>query len=281
MEEIWHVLAHAFLDTVQTIPLLYLAYLLVEYIERHTTKRLVRALAKHKGLGVPLGALAGSIPQCGLPVAAAKLYANKVITTGTLVALLLSVSDEAVPMLIAQQRYETLLPLLLSKFIIGVVGGLIVTAFSRGKQTHIPVDDSGHQEEHTGHHIHNIFLCALKHTLLMFLFIWGASILIGLIIHFVGEERIASLLLNGSGFQPLITGLFGFIPSCAASVLLTELYISGSLSFGAMLSGLCTATGVGILVLFRANKNILQNVKIMIFLYVIGGFAGIAADWIF
>ncbi|MGI6176045.1 MAG: putative manganese transporter [Christensenellales bacterium] len=281
MEEIWHVFTHAFLDTVQTLPLLYLAYLLVEYIERHATKRLVRALTKHKGLGVPLGALAGSIPQCGLPVAAAKLYANRVITSGTLIALLLSVSDEAVPMLIAQQRYDTLLPLLISKFIIGVLGGLIATVFSRGRQTHVQQAAAGPHEDHTDHHIHNIFLCALKHTLLMFLFIWGASILIGLIIHFVGEDQIASLLLNGSGFQPLITGLFGFIPSCAASVLLTELYISGSLSFGAMLGGLCTATGVGILVLFRANKNILQNIKIMVFLYGIGVLAGIAADWIF
>lgn len=267
----------AFLDSLKMLPFLFIAYLILEYIEHRSSAKLARALGSSR-LGAVGGAILGCVPQCGFSVTAANLYAGKVISMGTLAAVFLSTSDEALPLMLAHpEAYPMMFALLGLKVGIAIIAGLAIDLIARRVRKN-GFEKSGEEAIHemckTCHCEHGIWGSAFRHTLNIFLFIFIVLLVLNLCVELTGEETLASILLTGSVFQPLVAGLIGFIPNCAASVLLTELYLAGSISFGSAVAGLCTSAGVGIAVLYRVNRNVKENLLITLLLYVIGVVSG-------
>lgn len=253
----------ALLDSLKLLPFLFGAYLLIEWVEHRASGRLVRFLQKAGRLGPVAGAVAGCVPQCGFSILAANLFSGGMITMGTLAAVFLSTSDEALPILLAHSdRLGAVGALLGGKVVIGILAGFLIDLMIRrpvAEEKHL------HHQEMCGHcHCdHGILRSALTHSLQIFLFLFLVSLGLGLAIHFIGEQRLSSLLMADSFWQPLIASVIGLIPNCASSVLITELYLSGALSFGAAMAGLCTGTGMGILVLFRIHRNWKENLQVL------------------
>ena len=207
-------------------------------------------------------------------MAAANLYAGRVITMGTLVAVFLSTSDEAVPLLLGDpSRAGALLPLLGLKVAVGALAGLAVDQVMARRP---PREEGIHD---LCHHCHceegSILGAALRHTGSIFLFILAVNLALGGGVALLGEERLAALLLDGSLLQPVAAALLGLIPNCAASVLLTRLYLAGAVSFGALAAGLLSASGVGVLVLFRANPRPRENLAVLGLVWGTGGAVGL------
>lgn len=271
------ILLDALFDSLKMLPFLFLAYLILEYIEHRSSTKLQKLLGSGN-LGAVSGALLGCVPQCGFSVTASNLYAGRVITVGTLIAVFLSTSDEAVPLMLAHpEAYPMLFALLAIKVGIAILAGLLVDVaarrFRRGSGAPRESIHELCEQEHC-HCEHGIVVSALRHTGGVFLFIFAVLVALNLAVALIGEERLSSLLLTGSVFQPLVAGLIGFIPNCAASVLLTELYLAGSISFGSAVAGLCTSAGVGLAVLFKVNHNVRENLLIVAVLYVVGMVSG-------
>ncbi len=267
------ILLDAFLDTLKTLPFLFGAYFLIEYLEHRGGGRLASALAKLGPWGPLGGAALGCVPQCGFSVAAANLYAGGLISPGTLVAVFLSTSDEALPILLSHPSAgKNILSLLGVKLAAGAVFGLLTDFVCRRfSDKGLPAAAHEAHKDHCCEHAGEpggVLRAALVHTGQVALFLLIINLALDAAFHFVGEETISRLLLSGSVFQPLLAALVGFIPNCAASVLLTELYLSGSLSFGAAVAGLCTGAGLGMAVLFRANRPQRENLLFAAALYV-------------
>lgn len=281
---LWHAISHAFLHTIEeaalTLPILYITYLLMELLEHKAGER-VNSLISRSGKVAPLfGGLLGAIPQCGFSAAAAGLYAGRVISLGTLLAVFLSTSDEMVPVLLAGKMPPLSVLLLVGvKAIAAVLCGFVIDLLYRPKQAAGQVEELCEQD---GCHCEgkSVFVAALWHALRVALFIFLASFVLHIAIELVGEERIAGLAFNIPVVGHLLAALIGLIPNCAASVVLTELYLGGAMSLGAMLSGLLVGAGVGILVLFRANRHAKENGMILLVLYAIGAALGMLFDLI-
>lgn len=283
--DLGHVLLHTFqdalVDTLKMLPFLFVAYLIIELIERSRGRTLERILSKGGRWGFLPGALLGIVPQCGFSAMAANFYGSRVITLGTLLAVFIATSDEAIPIMLAQpDSYPAMLKLILAKlafaiivgFLIDVVLRKLIPASLRGgwggdaKQV-----DCHHHEEGD-----RLIVAVLKHTVSIFLIVLAFTFAFGLLVTFLGEEQISHFLGGLGLLQPVAAGLFGLIPNCASSVLLTQLYLSGSISFGSVLAGLSTNAGIGLTVLFRANKSLKQNLFILGLLYVLGTAVGVA-----
>lgn len=276
------VLLDAFLDALKTLPFLFGAYLLMEFLEHRAGEKLARSLSKLGPWGPLGGAALGCVPQCGFSVAAANFYAGRLITPGSLLAVFLATSDEALPILLSRPGTLPVLGrLLLVKFAAAALFGLLTDlAVKRFRKA--PAEEPFHQLCHDcGCGEKGIFRAALGHTVRIFLFLLLVNVILGGAISWIGEETISRLLLSGSAFQPLLTALIGFVPNCAASVLLTELYLSGSLSFGAAAAGLCTGAGLGLAVLFRANPHPKENFCLAAALYAAGVLTGLLCTILF
>ena len=246
----------------------------MEWLEHSSGERMEKTLAGARRLGPVTGALLGCIPQCGFSVAAANLYAGRVITLGTLAAVFLSTSDEAVPLLLgAPEQAGVLLPLLGFKVALGALAGMVIDWALRGR----PAPKEGIHDlcENCGCEEGNVLSSALRHTGSIFLFILAVNLLLGWGVTVLGEERLSALLLSQSLLQPLAAALLGLIPNCAASVLLTRLYLAGTVSFGSLAAGLSAASGVGLMVLFRANPRPRENLAIAALIWAIGAGAGV------
>lgn len=257
-------------DALKMLPFLFAAFCLIELLEHHAGEKLSRFFARAGKAGPAVGAVLGCVPQCGFSVLSANLYAGGVITLGTLCAVFLSTSDEAILLLAATpSATPDILKLLLAKVLIGVAAGYLVDFLFRKKtDSELQLKDLC-DHEHCGCHEHGgILRPALLHTAKIFGFVFLITLVLNFLVEFLGHERLETLLLHDSVFQPFLTALFGFIPNCAASVLLTQLYLEGALQFGAVVSGLCTGAGAGLLVLFRENRNPKDNLKILGILYV-------------
>ena len=262
LELFLHLLVHALEDSLGMLPFLFAAYLLMEWLEHRSGERMEAALARARRLGPLAGALLGCVPQCGFSVAAANLYAGRIITPGALVAVFLSTSDEAVPILLgAPEKAGMILPLLGVKAALGLGAGLLVDALWR-PGTEDPREGVHALCEHCHCEERGILPAALGHTAGVFLFILLVNFLLGGAVELLGEERLASLLLSGSLLQPLAAALLGLIPNCAASVLLTRLYLEGALGFGSLIAGLASSAGVGLLVLWRMNPRPRENLAL-------------------
>ena len=280
------VLLDTLLDSLKILPFLFLTYVVMEYIE-HRMGEKTKKIVKNSGkFGPFLGGVLGIFPQCGFSAAAANLYAGKVITLGTLMAIFLSTSDEMLPILISEKVNPiVIIKILVVKVVIAILAGFLIDAFVWGHKKETGNEEA---EEHIGHicdhdHCHcedGIIKSACRHTLQIILFIFIISFVLNGGIALVGEETLSALILNRPFLGVLLSGVVGLIPNCAASVVITQLYLEGMLSTGAMLAGLLVGAGVGILVLFRENLHVKENVKIVLLLYTIGTVAGIILECI-
>lgn len=273
MSEFWyHILSHTIEETISMLPFLFAAYLLIEFLERRSGHGLEKALSKAGRGGPFIGALLGLVPQCGFSVAAANFYAARLISPGTLAAVFLSTSDEAIPLLLASPgHFGDLLALLTVKFILAVGAGTAIDIFWRK-----PITLGKKQKRETADHCHSgILRPALGHALKVFLFLFLFTLALNLLLAALGEERIARLFLTGSFWQPVLGALVGLIPNCAASVLLTQMYLEGGLSFGTAIAGLSTGAGLGLLVLLRTNRPMKDNLILLGLLFLFAVSAGL------
>ncbi len=278
-ELIFDILPHALEETILILPFLFLTYLFMEYLEHKTGDKLITFIKKSTKVGPLIGATTGIVPQCGFSAMASSLYSGRVITLGTLIAVFLSTSDEMIPIMISRQvPVSNLIIVIVTKLVLGALGGFILDFIFRAKRN----EESICVEEMCEHENCNcdkgIFPSALRHTFSVYLYIFIIILALDLIIHNVGEEAIASLVISKPVIGQLICGLIGIIPSCAASVVITELYLGNVISAGAMMSGLLVGSGVGVLVLFRTNKHLKENILLLTSLYAIGIVFGIILD---
>lgn len=225
----------------------------------------------------------GIFPQCGFSVSATNLYAARVITLGTLIAVYLSTSDEMLPIFISEAvPFTTILKILGIKLLIGMIAGfmidLVVRMKNGNKQEKEKIIDLC-EKDHC-HCEHGIVKSALKHTLNIFVFIIVVTLVINILIYFIGEERIAVFLQYSPILGPIIAGMIGLIPNCAASVILTQLYLENVITSATLISGLLVGAGVGLAVLFKANKGVKENIKIVGLLYGIGVISGIIIQFV-
>ena len=289
------IIEDALIDSAKLVPFLFLTYLVMEYLEHKTGER-ARKLIRRPGavdgkvsghrrsfrsLAAPVvGGLLGALPQCGFSAAASNLYAGRVITLGTLMAIYLSTSDEMLPILISEQAPVTMiLKILAAKAVIGMAAGLAIDLLYRkdGERT---AGIHGICEQEHCHCEKGILRSALSHTVKIACFILAVNLGLNLILHFLGEDALGNLILNRPLIGPLLAGLVGLIPNCAGSVVITQLYLSGSMGLGAAMAGLLAGCGVGVLVLFRVNHHRRENLKILGLLYAIGVAAGIVMEWV-
>lgn len=269
-------------DGIRLLPFLFVTYLAMEYIE-HKTSRKTREIMKKSGkCGPVIGGVLGIVPQCGFSTAASNLYAGRIITLGTLAAVFLSTSDEMLPILISQQASShTIIRILAVKAAIGILAGLMIDLLTQMKkkaaQEEFRIEHMcDHQHCHCGEG--KIIKSAIRHTLQIFLFIILISFLLNLLIGFAGEDALAAFISKKPVLGPMVAGVIGLIPNCASSVVLTQLYLEGVLGAGAMIAGLLAGSGVGLLVLYKVNDNLKENVKITLILYAIGVVSGIVIE---
>ena len=277
--EIGHILHHAFSDSIRILPFLFLVYLFVEYLEHKNNTIMHGIFTKSKKLGPLLGAIFGTVPQCGFSVTAAELFSKNAISLGTLIAIFIATSDEAIPLMLAHpDKIGALATLVLVKFVIAAVSGFLIDFFVRRKTADTCCD--GH------HHVHGncescdggILKSALVHSAKIFLYIFAVNIILTAASEVVSPFM--QFISQNKVLQAITASLFGIIPNCAASVVLTELYIAGKLTLSALIGGLCTGAGVGLIVLFKQNKNLKQNLCILALIYAIGVICGIGLGYI-
>lgn len=275
-----HAMAHTVEDSFFVIFILFLTYLAMEYLEHSAGGKLQLLMRKAGRLGAVVGALAGVVPQCGFSAAASNLYAGRVITMGTLLAVYLSTSDEMLPVMIsAHAPVGTIAGILLVKIVVGMAAGLLIDLVcGKRQEEHAHIHEICEQE-HCGCE-RGIFRSALSHTLQVGIFLLLISFALNLVLELLGEDVLSGFLLNRPIVGSLVAGLVGFIPNCAASVAITELYLEGLIGIGSLLSGLLVGAGVGLLVLFRVNHNRLENCRIAGILYIVGVLVGVAAEFV-
>lgn len=263
------------IDTLKLIPFLFVAFLIMEYIEHKLENSGKEKITKSGKLGPIIGSLLGAVPQCGFAVSATNLYATRIISLGTLISIYLSTSDEMLPILIGEGAdFKIILTILLTKIIIGIIAGFIIDFILRKKnKSNYEIHDFCH-EEHCDCE-HSLFKSAVKHTLSITLFIFLVSLVLHIGLHYLGEDTISKLLLKDTFFSPFLSSMIGLIPNCASSVIITELFLNNTISFASCISGLLTGSGVAIVVLFKQNKNLKENLQILLTLYLIGSLSGI------
>ena len=261
-------------ETLLLLPFLFVTYLVLEAIEAKAGSALERFLERARSVGPAAGALAGAIPQCGVSAAAASFYAGGVISVGALMAVFLSTSDELIPVLLSER-----VPVALMVKIVGVkvvcalgvgflVDGLLVAMWHMRRKVSV---HELCEHSHCGCHAHRgILVPALIHTAEIFFFIVVISGAIELCMHYFGEDCLNTLRLNRPFFGELAAGALGLIPNCAVSVAGAKLYLSGAMSSGALMASSFTGSGLGLLVLFRTNRNLKENLMILAAVYVIG-----------
>ena len=316
MEEFFHILLHALKDTALLLPVLFAVYFLIEFLEYKNVFKFQNSKLLKGKASPAMGALFGTVPQCGFSVISSELYAERKVSIGALIAVYVATSDEAIPIMLANYKYiPAMLMLVLAKLILAIgIGYLAMFVYS--KLSHklitqkIAADnhDKHHEDEHDKHHEDNydehgehhenehehIHACChhdtesnkfnwkhpLIHCVKIFVYIFVINVIMGTIIELVGEDTFAKFLKSSSVLQPLFALLIGLIPNCASSVILTELYLMGGLSFGSIITGLCVNAGIGILVLFKQNKNIKENLFIVAMLIIPSLLVGYALHFI-
>ena len=275
------VLEDALIDSIKLIPFLFITYLIMEYIEHKTSDKAKKAIKKSGKFGPAIGAILGIFPQCGFSVSATNLYAARVITLGTLIAVYLSTSDEMLPIFISEAVPAiTIIKILGIKLLIGMIAGFIIDSVLRLKNKEQDEKIVDLCEKEHCHCEHGIVKSALKHTIHIFIFILLITLVINTIIYFIGEDTLANFIQLNPILGPIIAGLIGLIPNCAASVILTQLYLENLITAATMISGLLVGAGVGLAVLFKINKGIKENIKITALLYSIGVISGIIIELI-
>lgn len=271
------ILKDTILDTLKLIPFLFITYLIMEYIEHKTSNKTRETIKKSGKLGPLVGAIVGIFPQCGFSVSATNLYAARVISIGTLISVYISTSDEMLPIALSQLEFGIIAKIIIIKLVIAIIVGFIADVIFRklnkGKEEREDISNLC-EHEHCHCHEEGVIKSSLKHTLSITLYIFLTTLIVNLLIHLVGENVIEEFLTNNLIVGPIISSLIGLIPNCAASAIITNLYIENVINGACLISGLLTGAGVGIMVLFRVNKNIKDNLKIVGIIYFIGVISG-------
>lgn len=280
LEEIF---LHGLLDTLKIIPFLFLTYLLMEFIEHKAGDKAERFM-KRAGVFAPLvGGALGAVPQCGFSAAAANLYAGRIISVGTVIAVFLSTSDEMLPILLSGRvPVGTVILVVAYKALVGIMVGLgvdLILRLRRREPAKINIDAIC--DEDNCHCERGIWYSALHHTVTVSLFVLLITLAINALIFFIGEENLGAIMYNKPFISHLIAAIFGLIPNCAASVALATLCTEGLITAGTMMAGLFSGAGVGLLVLFRINKKHGENLMIVAIVVAVGVIFGLLGDLIF
>jgi hypothetical protein len=276
-------------DSIKILPFLFLTYLIMEYVEHKMGEHSKDVIRRSGKFGPLFGAVCGAFPQCGFSAAASNLYAGRIITLGTLLAIYLSTSDEMLPILVSEQApVSAMVKILGIKVVIGLLAGFLVDLIWGRHQKIRAYAEKPHTEEnfHIDQICENenckcddgIFKSAFKHTLHIFLFLLLVSFILNVCLAMIGEEHIGNFILNRPIVGAVLAGIIGLIPNCAASVIITTLYLNGMMSFGAMMSGLLVGAGVGLIVLCRVNEDVGDNLRVIGLLYLCGVLGGLALD---
>ena len=277
----FHVLEHTVLDVLKLVPFVFVSFLFLEFFEHKMSKKTQTVIKKAGKFGPAVGGLFGAVPQCGFSAMASSMYSTKLITLGSLFAVYLSTSDEMLIIALSKNDATAIkkgLLIVLIKVLIGVVVGFIIDLCFVKKQKH----EHEHihefcQSEHCECE-HGIVRSAVRHTIKITLFILIVTLLLNFAIEYLGEENLSKILLKDSVFAPILAAIVGFIPNCASSVVITEMYLANTISFGSCISGLLTATGMGLVILFRVNKKLKENIYITLLLFFIAVACGMLTD---
>lgn len=270
-------------DTLKLIPFLLVTYLIMEYLEHRAAGKTQKLLRRAGKAGPLLGAAVGLFPQCGFSAAAANFYAARLISRGTLLAVFLSTSDEMLPVLLSEAAgFSVIARILGVKFLTGMtVGFLVDLADRKRKRASSSPEPQIHElceQEHCDCQA-GVIASALRHTGRIAAFLFLASGILNLVILYVGEENLGAFMQSLPVFSVMLTALAGLIPNCAPSVIMTELYLQGALGFGAAMAGLLVGAGVGVLVLFRMNRDRRDNGKLVGILYCAGVTVGLLLEF--
>lgn len=272
------IILDAFLDSIKLLPFLFLTYFVMGIFERATSERSKNLIERAGKIGPVFGGLLGAFPQCGFSTVASNLYVGRIITMGTLIAIYLSTSDEMLPIMISQHvSLGVILRILGAKVIIGIISGFVVD-LTLGWLVRKKKAKKVTKEEGCCNCGSSILIEAIVHTLKVFIFIFIFSLVIGFVIEGVGTNALEALISDVPVLGQLIAGLVGLIPNCAASVVITQLYLDGIIGAGPMMSGLLVGAGVGLLVLFKENHHTKENMLILGTLYVSGVAWGVVIE---
>ncbi|MBD5523769.1 MAG: arsenic efflux protein [Lachnospiraceae bacterium] len=271
------IILDSFIDSVRLLPFLFVTYLVMEYLEHKTGDKMQQAIRRAGNGGPMIGGMLGIFPQCGFSAAASNLYAGRIITLGTLVAVFLSTSDEMLPIMISRNAGAAMIIKVLAvKLAVAVAAGFVIDLIFRANKKDMQIEHLC--EQHHCHCENGIWKSALHHTVEIFVYILIISLVLNLLISWIGEETLGGIILDRPIAGTLIAGLVGLIPNCAASVAVTQLYLDGVLGAGGMLAGLLSGSGVGLLVLLKVNDDWKENLRVIGLLYVIGVAAGIVIE---
>lgn len=269
------------IDSLKLLPFLFIAFLIIELIEHKLNKQTKELVSKSGKVGPLIGSLLGLFPQCGFSVMATNLYVTRIITLGTLISIYLATSDEMLPIMLSQKiAFIEIVKLLGIKFICWIIWGFIIDLLLNKKSKKENINYEICDEDHCNCHEEGVIKSTLIHTLKTLLFIMLVSFLLNILLHFIGEDNLSKLFLKNSIFGPFISSLLGLIPNCGSSIVITELYLNGAISLGSAMAGLLTGSGVALLVLFKENKDIKENVTILSLLYGLGVISGIIIELI-
>lgn len=277
------IILHGLVETVKIIPFLFLTYLLMEFIEHRAGDKAERFM-RRAGVFAPIvGGTLGAVPQCGFSAAAANLYAGRVISIGTIIAVFLSTSDEMIPILVSGKiPVGTVALVVLYKALVGIAVGLSVDLVLRLMHKKAePINIDAICEEDNCHCERGILYSALHHTATISIFVLIITLAINTLVFFLGEETIGAVMYDKPLISHVLAAIFGLIPNCAASVALTSLCTEGLITAGTMMAGLFSGAGVGLLVLFKVNKKIKENLIIIGIIVVVGVIFGLLGDALF
>ena len=282
-EFLYEVLHHGVIEVLKLVPFLFLTYLLMEFIEHKASDRVESFMKRAGAFGPLVGGALGALPQCGFSAAAANLYTGRVLSVGALVAVFLSTSDEMIPILLGGSiDIGSVMLLVLYKVAVAVLVGFIidlVMRLTKKEKSEINIDELCEYDE--CHCERGIIYSALHHTLTISLFVLAVSLCINTAVFFIGEQTLSAIMYNRPVISHLIASVVGLVPNCASSVLLSELYCEGIITVGTMLSGLFSGAGVGILVLFKVNRHLKENLTVLTLLVACGVAFGLLGELVF
>lgn len=268
-----HNIIHSVIDTLKLIPFLFLSFIFMELIEHKFNNK--KKLKKINKFGPLAGATLGLIPQCGFSIVASTFYTARVITLGTLFSIYLSTSDEMLPLLIANKMdIQIIIKLLFTKFILGLFFGILLDIIYKRKLNN-NIDEVC--EKTSCHCEKGIIKSSIIHTLKISSFILIINILLSFIID---KEFLTTVISNDKIISPILSSIVGLIPNCASSIVITELYIKEIIPFGSCVAGLLSSSGLGLLVLFKENKNLKENIIILLTLLLFSTICGIILNFI-
>ena len=267
------------IDTLKLLPFLFITYLIMEYIEHKMNDKSKKTIKKAGKFGPIVGGIVGVIPQCGFSASATSLYATRVISLGTLIAVYLSTSDEMIPIFISESvPIYVILKIIGIKLVIGIIFGCLIdfclNLKNKGKIEKQKIEDMC-EHDHCHCDQKGIVKSAVKHTFNITIYIFIVTLMISSCVYFIGEDNISEFIGNYVFLGPILVSLIGLIPNCAASVIITNLYLQNIINMPCLISGLLTSAGVGLIILFKSNKNLKENISIVGLLYAIGMISGI------